>query len=158
MLSYYLRLPVSDSHGTLLCPSLTVTGSVLPPSLASDPLLKLNCFLQGDEAGNIFPVKIAKTESVGTLKEAIKEKKVVAFERVDADTLKLWKVSIPVDDCFKEKVEKLDEREEEVLPSLVRLSTVFSDKLEDEHVHVIVGLGRISEGKWQVILHVVLSH
>jgi hypothetical protein len=145
MLSYYLRLPVSDSHGTLLCPSLTVTHSVLPPSLPSVPLLELNCFLQGDDAGNVFPVKIARTESVGTLKEAIKEKKLVAFERVDADSLKLWKVSIS-DDGLKENVSNVI-RDEEALSPVVQLSDVFTEVLIRKHVHIIVKSPRIGEWK-----------
>ena len=36
--------------------------------------LCLNCWVIGDEAGRVFPVNIAGTESVGTLKKAIKEK------------------------------------------------------------------------------------
>ena len=51
-------------------------------------------------------------------------------------------------------MEKLELREEELLSSVVRLSTVFSDKLEDEHVHVIVGLVRVSGP--QLIRHLVL--
>jgi hypothetical protein len=46
-------------------------------------------------------------------------------------------------------VEKLALREEEVLSSVVRLSTVFSDKLDDEHVHIIVDPAHVSEGKCQ---------
>ena len=35
--------------------------------------LYLNCWVIGDKAGRVFPVNIAGTESVGTLKKAIKE-------------------------------------------------------------------------------------
>jgi hypothetical protein len=35
--------------------------------------LKLSCWLVGDDAAQVFPVKIANTESVGNLKEVIKD-------------------------------------------------------------------------------------
>ncbi len=40
---------------------------------------------------------IAANKSVGSLKDAVKEKKKPEFDHVSADTLVLWKVSIPVD-------------------------------------------------------------
>ena len=54
--------------------------------------LDLNCFVYGDDPSRIFPVKIASTESVGTLKEWVKDKKKHAFEHVDAEALNVWKV------------------------------------------------------------------
>jgi hypothetical protein len=62
----------------------------------------------GKDCNHVFPVKIASTESVGTLKELIKDKKQYVFEHVDADDLKLWKVSIPVDDSFRENASNAD--------------------------------------------------
>ena len=41
----------------------------------------------------VFPVKVAKSETVGGLKKAIKKEKEHAFDGVDADCLDLWKVS-----------------------------------------------------------------
>jgi hypothetical protein len=55
--------------------------------------LELFCWVQGDDPRQAFSLKIAGAETVSALKEAIKEKKKVSFEHVDADTLKLWKVS-----------------------------------------------------------------
>ena len=40
----------------------------------------------------MFPVKIALEESVGALKDAIKEKKKQRLREIDADALDLWKV------------------------------------------------------------------
>ena len=57
-------------------------------------MLKLFCWVQGDSHDQVFPLDIAGSKTVGDLKEAIKEKKKVAFEHVDADTLKLWKVGV----------------------------------------------------------------
>jgi hypothetical protein len=42
----------------------------------------------------VFPVKIAKEESVGTLKKEIKKEKKPDFDHIPADKLILWKVSL----------------------------------------------------------------
>ena len=57
--------------------------------------LELNCWVLSDgyDPRRIFPVKIAKNETVGTLREAIKEKKKPAFDHLTADSLDLWQVS-----------------------------------------------------------------
>jgi hypothetical protein len=54
---------------------------------------ELFCWVQGDPHDQAFPLKIAGTEAVGTLKDMIKEKKEPEFDRVVAGSLKLWKVS-----------------------------------------------------------------
>jgi hypothetical protein len=95
---------VSGSYGIFLCPSSTVIHSVPPPSLPSVPILELNCFLQGDSASQVFSVEIANNKVISALRETIKDKKKHAFEHVDADTLVLWKASIPVNDGFNENV------------------------------------------------------
>jgi hypothetical protein len=45
-------------------------SAVPPPSLPSFPILELNCFVHGDDPGHVF---IAATETVGTLRDAIKD-------------------------------------------------------------------------------------
>jgi hypothetical protein len=55
--------------------------------------LNINCWVQGDDRDSVFELKISGTESVSALREAIKIKKKHSFQDVDADTLKLWKVS-----------------------------------------------------------------
>jgi hypothetical protein len=102
------------------------------------PILELNCFVHDDDPRprHVFPVKIARTESVGTLKEAIKDKKQVALEHVDADALQLWNVSIIVDDGFKENVSKVELRDEEELSPVKKLSAL--DEPHDGHLHIIV--------------------
>ncbi|KAF8642845.1 hypothetical protein AX14_009694, partial [Amanita brunnescens Koide BX004] len=46
--------------------------------------------------GNPFPVDIRKSMTVGHLKEMIKNQKQHVFGAVDADTLELWKLSLPI--------------------------------------------------------------
>ena len=59
---------------------------------ASNRQLCLNCWVIGDKANRVFTVEIADTKNVSALKYAIKEKKPVAFQHVDADAIDLWKV------------------------------------------------------------------
>ncbi|KAF8316720.1 uncharacterized protein EI90DRAFT_3171070 [Cantharellus anzutake] len=58
------------------------------------PILELYCLIHGDGANHIFPVQIASTESVGTLKKAIKEEK-FALQHIDADTLNSGRDYLP---------------------------------------------------------------
>jgi len=67
-----------------------------------------------------FPSKLREQS---LLKEAIKDKKQVALEHVDADALQLWNVSIIVDDGFKENVSKVELRDEEELSPVKTLSS-----------------------------------
>jgi hypothetical protein len=94
--------------------------------------------VQGDDLRNIFPVKIDSTESVGVLKDLIKDKKQHAFEHVDANTLVLWKVSIPANGLLNDDPRILGLSEGESLQPAIRLSKVFSDVIEEEHIHVVV--------------------
>jgi hypothetical protein len=102
------------------------------------PILELYCLIRGDDANHIFPVKIASTESVGTLKEIVREKNKFALEHMDAKTLTLWKVSIPVDDSLKENVKKVELNDEEMLSPVHRLSSIFPDPPLQLHLHIII--------------------
>ncbi|KAF9513103.1 hypothetical protein BS47DRAFT_988844 [Hydnum rufescens UP504] len=97
-------------------------------------LLKLNCWVYGESPNRIFPVKIPTTETVATLKKAIKEEK-QAFQTHGADTLTLWQVSIFVDGQQKPQIPPHNE----ALSPLVRLSTLFPDVPQEGHLHIIVG-------------------
>ncbi|KAI9445428.1 hypothetical protein H4582DRAFT_921126 [Lactarius indigo] len=79
-----------------------------------------------------------KMESISALKEAIKDQNKSAFRHVDACTLELWSVSIAVDDRFKEKINDWKLMSTKPLSFVERLSTVFSDQLKGEHLHVVV--------------------
>ena len=52
--------------------------------------LELNCLVLGNDSSLVFPVEIAGTESVGTLRESIKDKKKSAFDDVPAHTLNFF--------------------------------------------------------------------
>jgi hypothetical protein len=100
--------------------------------------LELNCLVQGDNLRNAFLVKICSHESVGTLKQAIRKEKEPAFDRVPADTFVLWKISIPVDGPVKQDPRILDLDEDQSLMLTNRLSKLFSDALEEEHIYIVV--------------------
>src|SRR5271168_4915254 len=109
--------------------------------------LELYCLVVGDEPSSLFPVKVESTESVGTLKDMIKKKKEPLFDLVPADTLVLWKVSIfSDDDGLQRRIEDLNLVEEQSLRRpAARLSKIFSDPVEDEHVHILVRPPRVRE-------------
>jgi hypothetical protein len=71
------------------------TASAVTTNVPSELQLDLNCLVLGDEisAGRVFPVRIAKSETVGGLKKAIKKEKEHALDGIDADLVDLWKVS-----------------------------------------------------------------
>ena len=106
---------------------------------ASSCNLLLLCFISGDDyPSEVFPIKIASTDSVYTMKKAIKEKNNISLQHVGASALKLWRVSIPVDHGSKEYVRKVKFNDEEALSPVEELSRVFLDQPEDEHLHIIV--------------------
>ena len=66
--------------------------------------LALNCLVAGDDPDHIFTIEIADTKNVGGLKDAIKDKKKLTFQHVDADALVIQKVSLSVDESLKESL------------------------------------------------------
>lgn len=103
--------------------------------------IELNCLIRGDTpaAKRTFPVKIARSRLVGSLKKQIIQEKPNRFKNTDADELTLWGVSIPLDDNADKLVFEDNEAKgiQELLPTQ-RLSTHFPEKLADDHVHIIV--------------------
>ena len=58
-------------------------------------IISLNCSILGPDVDNAFPVKISRDETVGALKDAIKEKKAPKLDHIAADELDVWKVGHP---------------------------------------------------------------
>ena len=101
--------------------------------------LELNCLVIGDDPSHLFTVKISDTESVSILKEEIWKKNPNAFNGVDANTLLLWKVSIFVDDNLQQLLKEFEPVEELALRRPVsKLSSVFPNLPEDEHLHILI--------------------
>jgi hypothetical protein len=99
--------------------------------------LHLNCWVHGDDVGQIFQIHIANTESVSTLKEVIKDKNPESFRDVDARSLVLWKVSIPAGHLQK-NLANVDIPHETSLSSMDDLVDVFSDEPRRKHLHIVV--------------------
>lgn len=98
----------------------------------------LNCFVLGDSINNTFPVKIARTELVGILKEAIKTKKSLKFDHIPADKLILWKVDITCNRSLQETIHNFGLTDEGCLLPVKRLSDSFVDLPDPENVHIVM--------------------
>ncbi|KAG1894527.1 uncharacterized protein F5891DRAFT_893524, partial [Suillus fuscotomentosus] len=98
----------------------------------------LNCIVFGRNSRHIFPVDIERTQTVGHLRKAIKEEKKHAFSGVDADSLQLWKVDLPVDDTIEHNLNNLTLDQTKSLSPVKKLQKVFSEIPEDESLHVVI--------------------
>ena len=104
----------------------------------SGSTLTLNCWTLGDQFDNTFSVEILPVKNVGQLKDAIKEKKKLLFDHVDADTLVLLQVSIYLhDDNYEEELKKLDLKSLKQLSARMKLSSCFANQME-EHLDIII--------------------
>ena len=123
-------------------------------AITPSSFLKLLCYVKGEHYNHAFPVEIGKEKWVADLKDAIKEKKKPDFNHITADSLVLWKVSIPHDPNLADNVNNLSLVDDDgsaqvsmahpnnehflLLSPAHKLSKVFSEPLIDEHVHLIV--------------------
>ncbi len=104
----------------------------------NDPMatpLRLNCWVLGEDSDSnrIFPVEVDRNKNVGNLKKAIKEENKRAFDHIDAHSLDVWKVSIPIDEDtnLQAKVNDLRLHERKPLWALRGLHMTFRDL--DQH-------------------------
>jgi Crinkler effector protein N-terminal domain len=105
----------------------------------SSRTLELNCLVLGDDPSNVFTLKISDTESVAALKQEILKEKPKTFKDVKADTLVIWKVSIPDDDNFQKMLDEFEPVEGLALQRpQTCLSSVFLNLPEDEHLHILI--------------------
>ncbi|KIL66082.1 hypothetical protein M378DRAFT_10374 [Amanita muscaria Koide BX008] len=105
-------------------------------------IIDLFCLIFGNDSKNLFPVKIEATKTVAALKVAIKEERKPHFDNIKAEKLELFKVSIPFDPCFNEKVNNLDLHDAVSLSGWMKLSSQFSDQfavnVAEDCLHVVV--------------------
>jgi len=85
-----------------------------------------------------FPIEIESSESVGALKDAIKEEKGNRLSSVDADELKLYQVNIADDDDLVVNVKSTTLGSP--LKATMKLVKIFVDTPKDDTVHIIVQL------------------
>ncbi|KAF8121501.1 hypothetical protein EV363DRAFT_1232664, partial [Boletus edulis] len=105
--------------------------------------LTLHCWVYGEYVETIFQVKIPRTETVASLKEAIKNKKPVAFRDMDVGTLALYKVTLSgsSDEELEESLKKLSLDKQECLSGQTKLSKVFPESApsnDDDKTTIIV--------------------
>ncbi|KAF9232338.1 hypothetical protein BU15DRAFT_17722, partial [Melanogaster broomeanus] len=131
--------PLSKVFSTLQEENLHII--VTPPAHTSivDRLITLNCLVYGQNIHTIFPIKISNTESIGALKDVIKEKNPVDFADVDAKVLALYKVSFPVDERLEFTVHhfQLDDSVQPLIGA-TKVSRIFSNHSDDEKLHIII--------------------
>jgi hypothetical protein len=77
----YLSIHPRQSH-ILSCTAIVMSAT-----------FELNCWVLGDKASHVFPVKISATETIGALKDMIKDKNKNTFQDISASALVLWRVS-----------------------------------------------------------------
>ena len=98
--------------------------------------ITLLCLVKRNTLVNAFPVDINKDQLVGHLKDAIKTKKHKTFHGVEADELKLWKVTIPGDQ--DDQLRNLILQNSDELLAIRKISKYFPDSPPEEHIHVLV--------------------
>src|SRR3954454_21335166 len=98
--------------------------------------ITLLCLVKGNTLANAFPVDINKDQLVGHLKKVIKAEKQNDFAGVDADRLKLWKVSIPGDQ--DDPLSNLSLEDGEELLAINEIGDYWTEKPPKKHIHVIV--------------------
>ena len=102
--------------------------------------IALFCLVKGNKIANAFEVDIEKDKSISKLKEAIKAKKQNDFAGVDADRLKLWKVTIPGDQ--DDQLRNLILQDSDELLAINDIGDYWPTSPPKKHIHVIVKLPR----------------
>ncbi|KAF9992477.1 hypothetical protein BGZ80_004047 [Entomortierella chlamydospora] len=101
--------------------------------------LSIFCVLSGELASTAFPIEISSNKTVGVLKDTIIGKKPSAFEHIDANDLKLWRVTIPIDDDEPDEVisaSNLDTKR--LLKGTGTLAKAFKDGVPEDTIHIVI--------------------
>ena len=102
--------------------------------------ITLLCLVKGNKTANAFAVDIDSGKLVSHLKDAIKAKKQNDFAGIDADRLKLWKVSIPGDQ--DDQLRNLILQDSDELLAINDIGDYWPTSPPKKHIHVIVKLPR----------------
>jgi hypothetical protein len=101
-------------------------------------ILTLLCYVRGDSVNKVFAVKIDNRQLVLELKDAIKEATKVTFRDINARSLVLWKLFLPVNQSLRVNVENLNPPNEDALLPNAILSEIFPDELDMRTIHILV--------------------
>ena len=96
--------------------------------------VSLNCWIIGDDAEEIFEVKISGGTSVSSLRELVKEKNPNSLRNVDARKLRIWAVDLPIAAAYFDNYRP---RQDALLP-ITLLSDVIPNPLRRNRLHIIV--------------------
>src|ERR1043165_9024854 len=102
--------------------------------------ITLLCLVKGNTTANAFPVDIDKAQLVGHLKKVIKAEKQNDFAGIDAEKLKLWKVTIPGDQ--DDQLRNLILQDSDELLAINDIGDYWPTSPPKKHIHVIVKLPR----------------
>ncbi|GET63117.1 kinase-like domain-containing protein [Rhizophagus irregularis DAOM 181602=DAOM 197198] len=104
--------------------------------------ITLLCLIKGNTTASAFAVDIDREKLVSHLKDAIKEKKQNDFAGIDADRLKLWKVSIPGDQ--DDQLRNLILQDSDEMLAINDIGDYWPISPPKKHIHVIVKLSLLS--------------
>ncbi|KAF9080350.1 hypothetical protein BGX23_002284 [Mortierella sp. AD031] len=105
----------------------------------TDNHLTLFCLVDGESTSNAFSVEIDSTKTVDGLKKLIKADQSPIFDDITANSLTLWRVSIPVVSANKHKPIVLSEVESSTeLDPTDDVSDVFPKTPPKKTIHIII--------------------
>ncbi|GJJ11203.1 hypothetical protein Clacol_005435 [Clathrus columnatus] len=90
------------------------------------------------KANDVFIIQIPSSHSIAHLKDSIHDKLKPWFDNIPANELLLWKVSIALDDNFQQNIDSHNFEKTEALLPVKRLSGLFPQPPNPEHVHIVV--------------------
>ena len=105
--------------------------------------MSLNLFCAVFPSEHLFSVSIDANKTVDALKKAIKLEKKPRLNDIAADELTVYKVLIPDDDGLAPALDnlRLDDHAAAIkLRATQKLSIIFSNGVEDGHLHILVQL------------------
>ena len=100
--------------------------------------IRLWCWVYRDDVNSLFPVNIPKNNTVGDLKDIIRDKGFIRFRDVEAQMLSLYKVSLADDEDLEQALEGLTLGPHGRLRPMEPLSLVFPTPPPERHVHIVV--------------------
>lgn len=108
------------------------------PMYGMDNTVTLNCILKGRiPSKHAFPIKINKDETVGMLKDIIRNSHLKYFAHVNVTSLSLWKISVPFD--RDDEIQKLNFHENDELLAIMDIGDYWKEEeIHKKHIHVFV--------------------
>lgn len=102
------------------------------PAPVPERLLSISCLVLGDRPKEMFMVYVCPTKNVSFLRDMIKEKNAPSLNNFDAKKLRLWKVTLPIDN-FDDALSKHPFEEDDLRPQGI-LGEVFSAPSAPNHL------------------------